>query len=307
MSSGLKETYTFATYFDSDLGISGIFSLTESLRQFGGRFADSEVRMYLPQSVTIDDAEFKQRIKEHHVLLKRCRVPESAEKFFYGGKPFAAAAAEADAEKSGHNLVWLDHDAIFLSEPTAFELAPDTCLAYLPVMHNRSGTNFESPPDAFWSRIYELQQLTPEMLFPMITPADEEKIRAYFHCGILAVRPHKGIMRRWAAEFKRLCTDDALIAISEENQTYRIFLHQAALTGAILHTITRDEMLELPEVYNYPIFFDRQYGAKKPYNDITDAVIIRCVVNLKKIGDNWPDELIGPDDKKDWLRNHLAQ
>lgn len=298
--------FVVATYFDSDLGIDGIFSLTASLRKFGGRFADSPVWMYIPDGVKIDDGVFLKRIDTSGVCLKSCRVPKSAEKFFYGGKPFAAAAAEADAERESLNLVWLDHDAVFLSEPSAFDLAGEICLAYLPVMHNRSGMSYDEEPDAFWSRIYECRKLTPDMLLPMTTPADHQKIRAYFHCGILALRPQKGILRRWADEFACLCDDEVLIRLCEENQTYRIFLHQAALTGAILHTVDNKELMELPEAYNYPIFFDRQYGADQPYTDITNAVIIRCVVDLKKVGADWPDQLTGPQDKKDWLRKHIG-
>ena len=299
--------FVFATYFDSDRGIEGVFSLIESLREFGGKFADSPLWIYIPEGITVSDSALLKRMRGMGIEIRHNPMPVIAKSYFYGGKPFAAAAAESAAADQGAVLVWLDNDAVILSEPTAFDLDSGISLAYCPVMHNRSGTLFGQPPDAFWSRIYELQGLTDDMLFPMTTPADNQTIRAYFHCGILAVRPEKQILKRWAEAFELLCGDSTLASMCKEEVTKNIFLHQTALTGAVLHTLDRGEMVEFPHSYHFPVFFDRAYGADQPYNDLTGVVVLRVVFDLTKMGPNWPEELTGPPEKIAWLKEHLQR
>lgn len=199
--------FFFASYFESVEQLENICRLAESLREFGGRFGDSPVWAYHPETITIDTEKLKPLLKKYDIEVRASVIPEAARWFYYGGKAFAAAAAETAVTDSNTVLVWIDNDAVVLSEPEEFDLPPGISLAYRPVMHNRSGSLYDNPPDAFWSRIYEKLALTDEMLFPMVTPADQEKIRAYFHAGMLAVRPHRGVLRSWAEAFTSLCDD----------------------------------------------------------------------------------------------------
>jgi hypothetical protein len=234
-------------------------------------------------------------------------IPDPARRFFYGGKAYAAAAAERAAEGKYGLLIWLDDDTVVLDEPSEFALGSEISLAYTPVMHNRSGMLYDEEPNPFWARIYELLKLSDDELFPMVTPADHDTIRAYFHCGQYSLRPEKGILRQWAEDFTVLSEDSVLVDMCRETQNYRIFLHQTALTSAILHKIGRDEMVPLSDRYNYPIFFERQYGADQPYDNIEGVATMRCVVSLEKIGENWSEDLSGPPDRIAWLKNNMIE
>jgi hypothetical protein len=86
-------------------------------------------------------------------------------------------------------------DTIFLDPPRAFVLVPDCALAWYPVMHNRSECLHDAPLDEYWSRIYELLRLNNETLFPMLTRADQQSIRACLHAGLLVARPLGQIVR----------------------------------------------------------------------------------------------------------------
>jgi len=244
-------------------------------------------------------------LQKFNIEVRSSGTPEKALWFFYGGKVFAAAEAEAAVTDRNTVLVWIDNDAVVLAEPEEFDLPSDISLAYCPVMHNRSGSLFGQPPDPFWRRIYEKLELTDEILFPMVTPADKEEIRAYFHAGMLSLRPQKGILRRWAEAFKILYDDPKLVQMCKDDIDKRIFLHQTALTGAVLHQLARDEMTELSGNYNYPILFEKQYGAKEAFNSIEKAVVIRCELSNKNISDDWHRQLAGPPDKIAWLKKRL--
>ena len=295
-----------ATYAESTAQISNACRLAESIRTFGGGFSEVPVILY----TGIDTSEIPSTIlaKAESVGLKfePSDTPEEALWFYYAGKVYAAAHAERLADGNADMLVWLDEDTIVINEPSALDLRPEIALAYCPVMHNRSGVRYDEEPNEFWARIYRLLDLSPDSLFPMITPADRQKIKAYFHCGLLSVRPERGLLRRWLTDFERLYRDPDLTEMCRRDQTRRVFLHQTALTGAVLHTLRRDEMLELPGAYNYPIFFERQFEAHTSFDSIENAVTVRHVVSQENLGPDWHRELKGRTDKIDWLYRHIS-
>jgi hypothetical protein len=298
-----------AAYAEWPGALQNLCTLTESLRTFGGRFKDAPVWVYVPaglQQMLDDNQELITKLASVGAEVRTCQVPQSAVWFYYGGKPSAAAAAEAAAvARKARLLIWMDDDTVILSDLDELDLAPPISLAYCPVMHNRSGTLYGTEPNPFWGRIYEKLALTDEMLFPMVTPADEQRIRAYFHCGLMSVRPEVGILRRWAQDFELLTRDSVLLEMCQTDQTYRVFLHQAALTGSVLHTIGRAQMVPLSDRYNYPIFFEKQYGATRPFDSIDRAVTIRRVVRDEYLDDDWLTGLSGPPDRIAWLKEHL--
>lgn len=295
----------FATYTETAEGLRAVRHLVESIRTFGGKFRDCPVWVFVPQGFAIEDTVVMSVLKSLGAEVRVSRTPESAQWFYYAGKVHAAAQAEVDAAGKALELVWMDEDTIVLQEPTECELAPGISLAYRPVMHNRSGSLSDAPPDVFWSRIYTLLSLTEEMLFPMVTPADQQKIRAYFHAGLLVVRPEKGILRRWADDFARLYNDSTLVAMCRADVNKRIFLHQTALVGGVLHQVGRAEMLELSDRYNYPIFFEKNFAAARPFNSINDVVTIRWEMAAGSVDPDWDQKLTGPTDRIAWLKKRL--
>lgn len=301
----------FATYVERPAQLQSARHLCESLRAYGGRWSEAPVWIYAPGNLALADAAIPGSLKSIGAELRTCETPEFAKWFFYGGKPFAAAAAEETAAGDFEILVWLDDDTVILAEPNEFDLdsipdrAPQLSLAYCPVMHNRSGTLYSEAADPFWSRIYKLLRLTDGMLFPMTTPADQQEIRAYFHCGQLAVRPTKGILQAWAEDFATLCRDSVLVAMCRADTDKRVFLHQTALTGAVLHRLERAEMRELSDRYNYPIFFERVYGGERAYDSIEDVATIRCMAVHEGQDVDWQGKLRGPADRVAWLAERL--
>lgn len=300
----------FATYAEHSGALANIALLTESLRTFSGKFSAAPVWVYIPEGLedkVLTDTALVGQMKASGVEFRASVTPDDCQWFFYGGKPAAVAQAEADALGKIALLVWLDDDTVFLTEPSDLLLDSARSFGYRPVMHNRSGTLFDKPAIPFWTRVYERLAIPEERLFPMTTVADKQKIRAYFNCGLMAIRPEKRIMKRWAEDFLLCCRDTVLFQMCRENQTWRIFLHQAALVGAVVNTLPREEMLELSSRYNYPVFFDKQYAATEPYNRIDDVVTLRTEVMVNNGGPEWYRELIGPPQKIEWLRTRIGK
>jgi len=300
-----KHKLIYATWIESNKSWPVVFRMAESIRTFGGRQAQAPIWVYLPEEMTGEKRALDKKLRSLNISVKFSRTPEAAQWFYYSGKVYAAGAAEAEAEDAGDLLVWMDCDTMVLEEPADFVLAPDIDLAFCPVMHNRSGSLYGKPPDDFWSRIYDRLCVTDEMLPPMITPADRQKIRAYIHVGLMIARPEKQTLRRWVDDFEILYNDPELADMCRADSTRRVFLHQTATTGAFKRLRT-DRMRELPDRYNYPIFFEKQYGGVTVFDSIENVVTVRCVVNLKAMGPDWHHQLIGPPDKIAWLKEHLS-
>ena len=305
--SGENKDLIFAVFAESDEQLDHAIFLAESIRAFAGRYKDSSVWIFTPHRSIELSHDFSTRLEKLKVEFRESTAPDEAVWFYYARKVFAAARAEAQAERQNGVLAWLDEDTIVLQEPTAFSLGPEIMLAYRPVMHRNIGSLYSEPVDDFWARIYSRLAVPDTALFPMITPADGDTIRPYFNAGLLVVRPERGILRRWAEDFVRLCTDSSVVAHCRQEVPKRIFLHQTALVGAILKLVGREEMLELPAQYNYPLFFKEMYGASRAFDDITGVVTLRYDVYFRDPAPDWQQRLKGPPDKISWLIERLGR
>ena len=296
----------FATYVQSNEQLLYACFLAESIREFAGRLRTAPIRVYIPMEFDNPDKKLLDRLSDYDVETRQSRIPEYAAWFYYAGKVFAASMAEGDAENAAAVLIWLDDDTIFLREPADLILDDSISFAYRPVMHNRSGSLYDEPPDPFWSRIYRILEVSDNMLFPVVTPADQQKIRAYFNAGLLAVRPAKAILRRWAQAFTDLCRDSVITDMCRQDVTNRIFLHQTALVGAVLKTVARDQTRQLSDAYNYPLFFKRQYGALHEFDDLSEVITLRYDVYFKDPDPGWQHQLKGPPRMIQWLSDRLG-
>ena len=203
-------------------------------------------------------------------------------------------------------LAWLDADTIVLQEPGEFILPAGKSLGYRPVMHRNIGLLHDESPDAFWSRVYELLAVKEASLFPVVTPADGDTLKTYINAGCLAIRPERGLFARWAECFRTLSRDSLLTAICRQDRPHRVFVHQAALTGAILTHLPRAEMLELSDRINYPIFFEQRFGAKRVFDDITGVVTVRHESYFRDPTPGRELRLKGPEDRIAWIQERLA-
>jgi len=304
--SGRRSAVVFATYAESEEGLRQVLYLAESIRAFAGRFSDSPVWVYVPADLDVTDEEVVNQLRVLGVEIRTSDAPDDAKWFYYAGKVFAAGIAEAAATAKATVLVWMDEDTIVLQEPADFALGEGVGFAYRPVMHNRSGSLYSEPPDSFWSRIYDKLSIDSSSLFPMVTPADRQTIRAYFNAGLLVVRPENGILGKWGESFEVLYGDSVLAGMCREDVEKRIFLHQTALVGAVLHTLERDAMIELSDRYNYPMFFEKMFGAESEFDSIEDVVTLRYDVYFRKPDPNWSEQLKGPAEIISWMKERLG-
>lgn len=290
------------TFADDEGALADACRLVRSLRRFGGSLSETVVWICVPAELLAAAEEVRQWSTE----ILAFTTPQELTWLPYSAKPFAAARFESRFEAQSETIVWMDADTIIFDEPLELAIESGCELAYCPVMHNRSGALYDHEPDDYWRRIYELLKLDTGLLFPMVTPADQQRIRAYFHVWLIALRPARAVLRQWEKDFTALARDPKLISMCREDRTRAVFLHQTAFTGAALHTVPKTSMRELSARYNYPILFHRQYDSTYPFDTIENVVTARVVISPDKLGPGWCGELKGPQNKLDWLKQALS-
>jgi hypothetical protein len=296
----------FASFAESPQQVEHVRLLATSIRTFAGEYKDAPVRLYTPAGLVGEESETLKSLTALGVEIRHCTAPKAALWFSFATKVYAAAQAEADAVGETTILAWLDDDTIVLQQPDEFLLPPGKNLGYRPVMHKNIGLFYNEPMDAFWGRALTLLGVKESSIFPVVTPADGDTLRTYINAGCLAVRPERGLLGKWAACFSVLHPDPELTEMCRQDLAKRIFIHQVALTGAILTHLARHEMVEFSDRINYPIFFESKFGAKREFHDLTGVVTFRHESYFKDPAPDWERQLRGPADRITWIKTHLA-
>ena len=253
------EKIRFVTLAGTEASVIQAKIFTESLRRFGGEMGRFPFMLMMPDSEdTLSDAE-KQRFDGQGVQLSTFNRDEEPGKFPFATLVQAASAAETRAEGVCEILVWMLPDTLVLNPPKVFLLPEGTRLAYRPVHHTLVGSIYDQPVDPFWTLIYEHCDVPQDRIFPMETCVRDHIIRPYFNAGMLAVRPQNGLFSDWWNMFQRLYRHPDFLPFYEKDRRYAIFMHQAVLTGVLLHRLTKGEMQELPETVNYPLHLHHEY------------------------------------------------
>ena len=232
--------------------------LARSLRTFGGEMATYPLWLMMPQNLEQVSESTRQALDGMGVQVHRFEVPEEALNFPFGGKVYAAAAAESLASSQAHILVWMDSDTIFAKEPVEFLLDENFNLGYRPVMLKNISLLYDDPVDSFWNFIYEGCDTPVEKIPPMLTTVDAVRIRPQYNAGIICLRPQKKLLRTWRDNFEKLYQGAELAPYYQKHVLYRIFVHQSILSATLLAMLEPNEMQDLGARINLPIFLDAE-------------------------------------------------
>lgn len=293
-----------ASYAETPSQAENSLNFADSFRTFAGSMKKAPIRIYLSDQLP-DMPGLRERLLGLNVEVRTYHVPEETRRFILAGKPAAAARAETEADGEAEILAFLDTNVLMFGEPKAFRLEPGKDFAYRPVFHQNVGSLFQDPADSYWNRIYSLLEVDPSVLFPMEAAADKHILRPYYNAGYLVARPERGLLRKWAEHFA-LCTRDSELIDLCRDQLHNIFLHQAVLSATVPVFFARDRTLQLPDSYNYPLFFEKFYASKAPFNSLEEVVSIKIEFSFADLPQGWEDELKAPADVIEWIQAHLT-
>lgn len=265
---------TFITLAHPGRGIAEPLLLAGSLREFGGKLADSQVIALYPNTRGDFNEVEQRKFKELDVQTMPFGIDPSMQEFPFGTKVEAAAFAENKLAGGTALLAWLDGDTLVINEPEEFILEPGKNFGYSSVHHRLIGLEWGAPFNLFWNAVYHHCEVSNDAVFSPMTTHTGEKIRPYFSAGCFVLRPEMGILSRWRQVFRSCYQSTEFIQFFRENDLYTIFLHQALFTAVILNMIEPGSMRELNHSINYPLHLHNEmpeHLQAKRINDLTTA------------------------------------
>jgi hypothetical protein len=216
--------------------------LVESLRRFGGSFADAPVYAFAPRPANRPAAETVDSLASLDVTYVAEDLVERFESIPTFNK--IPVCAWAERELAHETLVFTDTDTIFLNEPLELDLAAgDWVAAARPVDRRIAGSKGKGKNEPYWRRMYEALEVRSE---PFITTAvGGMRIRAYWNSGLLAARRSAGVFGAWAQALERLYD---LELVYHRRPHFMDQLSFAAVTADV-----HDRLRILSDPYNYPL------------------------------------------------------
>ena len=187
--------------------------------------------------------------------------------------------------------------------PTAFVLPEGKTFGFRPTDVANIGAPYGKPLPTFWQDICNHFGLSANNLPPITTVLDQQELHLYVNAGLLVVRPEKGILRAWGENLQETYALPEFSHYYKKNQAFAIFMHQAALTAAVVQNTTPDERLILPDDYLFSVdnFFDYPASLRPA---TLDEIVTGRFHDFFAL-ENWESLIVASDDLIAWFKAQL--
>ncbi|WP_152343682.1 glycosyltransferase family 2 protein [Afipia birgiae] len=174
--------------------------MVDSLRRFGGRFANLEVVAVTPRMTPPLARETRRRMAE--LGIKHLQVSPNNPYSWHHYMNKAEAIAAVEDRVTTEAIAWVDSDILFTREPNGLELLPGVdFLASAPDAGVIGSRGVTDPNDPFWQRSAELIGKDADDL-PWLQTGDGHRIRFYWNAGLYVYRRKARFGREFLADFK---------------------------------------------------------------------------------------------------------
>lgn len=184
--AGKPVSMTIVTCVESGILEPLTLRMVDSLRRFGGRFANVEVVAVTPRTTPPLARETVRRMSELGIRHLRLHPKNPYAWHHYMNKGEAIAAVEGQVTSEA--IAWIDSDIIFLRAPDGLELPPGVdFIASAPDAGVIGSTGETDPNDAFWQRSATLIGKNAADL-PWLETGDGQRVRFYWNAGLYVYR-----------------------------------------------------------------------------------------------------------------------
>jgi len=269
------EPITFVTLAFPGKPITEPLMLAESIREFGGELADCPIIFLFPQYGGDFDVSQQRVLRKLRVETIPFVIAGDEQEFPFSAKVEAAAAAEKALAGKSELLAWLDSDTLVVNDLKELLLLPGKVIGCRPVHHKLLGLKWGELPDAFWHQVYQAAGAQVENNHPPMLTNTGEKIRPYLNAGSFVLLPERGIVSRWRQVFNTCIRSKEFLPFFQQNELYRIFLHQALFTIILLNMVETCEMQVFSSGVNYPLHLHNKIPETFRAKQIKDLVTVR--------------------------------
>lgn len=202
----------------------------ESLRRWGGRFADSPVLAITPRKGFPLAGSTREAFERLGVTWYGFASRHDAPWYGPMNKPAALAFAEEKVETG--TVVWMDSDVLVVGEPNALDLSGNVQFSAFPGsrLHDL-GTDGNDEHDSFWQESLRFHGIEPDA-FPLIPgqPSEGGLLKMYWQGGVYAYRRSTALGQ---AHFRFSCSQLEGRIASRECGAY--FTEQVGLALGVYH------------------------------------------------------------------------
>jgi hypothetical protein len=238
---------TFVCCIESGFLEDQTIRLVQSIRLFGGNFADTPIIAVIPRFSLPLANETKKQLSINNVQVVSCKEDPEYGWFKYYNKPRAMECAEKIA--TTEQICWLDSDMIFTGQPDELLLADDEDFAAHPAEIKEMGTS--GPGDAYyplWLKFCEATGIALDDLPLLKCDESGELVHMYFNGGIFVYRTKS----QFGAKYLALCRDLLNTKVITSVSGFTNGVKEMSALGLV---VTRDKLRWKPLSYthNFPI------------------------------------------------------
>lgn len=299
MSTPSEENAIFLTMIRSPQERSCAHMLIDSIRSFGGELSRCPVWVF---DLTAQNASAK-NLKDLDAEVLSLSVPEDVRHYIFADKVYACARAEEMAVSDVQSLIWIDPACLVINPPELYNLGSSCDAAVRPVHIQNVGLHPEEPLNGFWRGICDVVGVD-DIRSTVETFVDEQRIRSYFNSHAFAMRPSRGLLRRWFACFETLVCDEGYQKAACHDERHQIFLHQAVWSALLVAELGVERIRELPPDYNYPYNLHQSVPPGKraaALNDLVSVAYERRPLDPGKV-----DDIDMHEPLRSWLSAHIT-
>ncbi len=233
---------TFVTVIESGYLEITALRLVESLRLWGGRYADSPFLFVKPRAGPSLGHKTRRRMHKLGVDYHVTASHNEYEWYNFLNKPVAVRAAAAVVQTP--MICWLDADILVLDEPSQLDLGSDTDLAACVSDVNMGTFGPGSRFEAYWAEYCNAVGFPLESLGWVRPCGTDHLIRSDFNSGVMSIRASSGLAEEYYNTV--IAALDARLTSSTDG----IFLHEQMAIGVAARRL-RLRVRELPLSHNY--------------------------------------------------------
>ena len=236
---------TFYTCIESGRLEPEVVLMAQTLRAFGGRFAECPVLAIQPRSGPPIARATQRALEQLQVRVLRQPAPHRFDWLGFTCKPMAAVIADTAA--TTRYIAWLDGDVLVAAEPAALEAPVHEyvdvlgCVEELGPVSSGPGDRFEP----FWAALAQGDGLHVDDL-PLVRHGPSGRaLRLHLNSGVFRFRRGGGFAQRYLELFERLL---ALRVVPRDDPS--IFLHEQIIFSVAAAT-WRGRFGLLDPLYNF--------------------------------------------------------
>ncbi len=215
--------------------------LFRSIRKYGGRYRNASIYSFQPRQ-TPPLAQETLKIFDQLGVVHNTEILNT-EYTYHPNANKILSSARAEEILDEDILVHIDSDTVIINEPCELELSGGIIATVRPVDRKRWGSSgVKDPNDTYWRKLYKICG-APETPF-IYSTVDQQRIRAYWNGGLIAVRRTEGLFQRWREDFR-------ILIETEHYPPNMSNIVQMALAATLARVFEKVKILDYH--YNYPL------------------------------------------------------